>query len=79
MHYNSFISSYLVYYWDDCIKEERWVIEKRSIAARFRPLDINTYMYESGEGNVKMDLTEMVCEDMDSIQIAHYGVQKLVF
>jgi len=49
------------------------------IAAWFRSLDIGTYMYESGEGNIKMNLIEMVCEDMDSIQIADYGIQKPVF
>jgi hypothetical protein len=36
-------------------------------------------MYERGEGNLKMDLIGIVYEDMDSIQIADYDVQKLVF
>jgi len=40
---------------------------------------METYMYESGEGNIKMDIIEMLYEDMVSIQIADYGVQKLVF
>lgn len=36
-------------------------------------------MYESEEGNIKMGLIGMVYKGMDSIQIADYGVQKLVF
>lgn len=36
-------------------------------------------MYESEEGNIKMCLIGMVYKGMDSIQIADYGVQKLVF
>ena len=40
---------------------------------------MDTYMYGSGEGNIKMDLIEMIYEDMDGIQIADSGVQKPVF
>jgi len=34
-------------------------------------------MYESGEGNIKMDLIQLVYEDIDTIRIADYDVQKL--
>jgi hypothetical protein len=34
-------------------------------------------MYESGEGNIKMDLIGLVYEDIDISQIADCDVQKL--
>jgi len=40
---------------------------------------MDTYMYGSGEGNIKMDLIGMIYENMDGIQIADSGVQKPVF
>ena len=55
-------------------REIFWVLGKRRIAAWFRPLDIDTYMYGTGEGTIKEDLIGMVYEDMDGIQIAGYDV-----